>query len=83
MAVSKVVLRLADYKSQDTIKVLRAILARAERGDVIALAMCFKSKNGAEDVAFTGTYRRRKGDALGASLQITQMVNELQGFQAP
>lgn len=78
------VLRLADYKSQETIRVLRAALARAERGDLVAVALGFRSRSGRDDVAFTGTYRARPSAAVAVAARMTHLaqLQDLQEIQA-
>ena len=76
-------LRLVENKNEDTIRVLRALLARAERGDLAGIAVCFRTRGAGEDVAFTGIYRERPSDALAAGMRMSHRINMLQEVQAP
>lgn len=66
--------RLADYRHRDTVQVLQHLLARAERGELEALAICARPVSGREEFAFTGTYRRSADAAAAASIRLSRFL---------
>lgn len=77
------VVRLVRAVSDDTVAVLRCLLARAETGDVTGLAMCFRDRHGNENSAFSGLYKARPAEGVNAALRLswrlTQVQDELTG----
>lgn len=76
-------LRLVDPRNEETIRALRALLARAERGELTGIAVCYHTRGQGEQVAFTGKYRERPSDALAAGMRMSHKINMLQEVPAP
>lgn len=76
-------LRLVERNDEETIRALRALLARAERGELAGIAVCYHTRGEGEEVAFTGLYRARPSDAVAAGMRMSHTINMLQGTPAP
>ncbi len=63
------VVQLVEYSNRDTVAMLRALEARAVRGEVIGLALCFRALGGAEQCVFTGPYRH-PAEAVNAAVRM-------------
>lgn len=55
---------------QETLQILRALTARAMRGEVIGLALCFRSGEGVEQCVFTGAYNK-PSEAVNAAARMS------------
>lgn len=63
-------IKLAEYANRETISILKSLLARAMRGEVIGIALCFKTKAGEDLVVFSGAYKSRPADAANAAMRL-------------
>jgi hypothetical protein len=72
------VIHLVEYRSKDTAQVLQALADKAKRGEVIAVALCFRTADQEEHIAFTGTYRTKPGEAVNAAMRISWRLTQLQ-----
>lgn len=72
------VLRLVEFSNRETIRILRALLARAVKGDVIGVAVCFKSRPGVEHCVFTGPYKANPAEAVNAAARMSLEMTQLQ-----
>lgn len=70
------VIRLVERRAKDTVQVLEWLLARAKRGEVAGVALCFQDSEGAENAAFTGIYKARPGEAVGAAMQLSWKLTQ-------
>lgn len=78
------VVPLARYAVRDTVAVLTALLAKAERGEIVGLALCFKDKHGREDCALTGHFARNPDRAAAAALRLSVRVANSKGdYESP
>jgi hypothetical protein len=79
---SMAVIELVKYVNRETIAVLQALADMARRGEVTAVAVCYRTKGG-EEAAFTGAYRAQPALGVNAanrlSWKLTQMQDELTG----
>lgn len=73
-----VVLRLVERSKRDTVQILSALLARAARGEVIGVAVCFASRPGVEHCAFTGPYKASPERAVNAGMRMAWMMTRSQ-----
>lgn len=80
MAVMKLVKRAED---RDTAAVLQCLADMAKRGEVIAVALCYRTDDQAEHAAFTGLYKAHPDKAVNAAMRLswrlTQMQDDLTG----
>ena len=72
------VLRLAEYSNRETLTILRALTARALRGEVIGVALCFRSRPGVEHCVFTGPYKAHPSQAVNAAARMSLEMTQLQ-----
>jgi hypothetical protein len=63
------VLHLVEFSNRETLALLRALTARATRGEVVGLALCFQSRAGAEHFVFSGPYNR-PANAVNAAVRM-------------
>lgn len=68
------VIKLLTYRCQDTIAVLRVLLAKAIKGELRGLALCYRTENGEEDTVFTGIYKAHPDTALGAGMRMSMAM---------
>lgn len=80
MAVLRLVPRSRDT---GTVRVLRALLKRAEEGELVGVVLSYRMRSGQEDAIYTGVYQTRKAEALqaamGISWRLTRMHDEMTG----
>lgn len=62
-------IKMAEYRSRETVAILSNLLAQAERGELAGLAVCAKPLNGKEQVLFTSHYRKDPAKAAYAAMQ--------------
>lgn len=55
---------------RETIAILRVLLEMAIKGEIRGLALCYRSAEGKDEVRFTGPYRERMENAIGAALRM-------------
>lgn len=55
---------------KETIAVLRVLLEKALRGDLRGVALCHFTREGKDEVIFTGAYLERPENAIGAALRM-------------
>lgn len=63
-----------------TIDVLESLLAKARRGEISGLALCFRCR-GEERSVYTGVYRASPAEAVRAGLRMSLALN--QALDAP
>lgn len=67
----------------NTVRMLRALLTRAEAGDIAGIALSFRLRDGTEDAIYTGIYKVRPAEAVQAAMTIswrlTQLNDEVRG----
>lgn len=77
------IIELVKYESRETAAVLRALLAKATKGELRGLALCYRTDEGAEENVFTGVYKARPESAVAAihrmSWQMTQEYDSIYG----
>lgn len=62
----------------DTLELLRALLFKAEAGDVDGLALCARLRNSPEVICTTGRYRAAPDEAVSAGLRLAFVVTRSQ-----
>ena len=72
------VLRLAEFSNQETIRILRALLTKALRGEVIGVAVCFKARPGVEHCVYSGPYKANPAEAVNAAARMSLEMTQLQ-----
>ena len=77
------VLRLVQGSNADTVEVLEYLLRRAKLGEVIALAVAYKTRKGAEEAVFSGLYRASPDQAISASMRLSWALTGASGRPAP
>lgn len=73
-----VVLKLVRPDQRDTIGILRCLLERAEQGEIVGLAMCYRTKDRVEHAAFSGIYMARPGAAVNAAMRLSWKLTQMQ-----
>lgn len=69
-----------EKEDRKTVAILRALTARAMRGEVTGLALCFRQPDGAEQCLYTGDYRdpsRAMNVASRMTWQLAQLQDDL------
>jgi hypothetical protein len=76
-------LRLLDFAKQrreaeqhETVDILRALLARALRGEVVGVALCYRSGLGVEKCVFTGPYNNHATAVNAAARMSWELVRQ-------
>jgi hypothetical protein len=69
---------MTQYRSREAVTVLRHLLARAERGEIVGLALCAKPELGPEEIVFAGIYRTNPSSAVNASMRMSWRLTQLQ-----
>lgn len=69
------VLRMVRGSNEQTVRVLRGLLARAEKNQVLSVAVCVLDGAGEEYHCLTGSYRRR-GMASNAGFTLQCLAAE-------
>jgi hypothetical protein len=72
------ILRLVKYSNHETQAILRAVLARAVRGEVIGITLCLREAGGAEQCVFTGPYKANPAEAVNAAVRIKVQLAQMQ-----
>jgi hypothetical protein len=72
------VLKLVDTTNKDTIAVLRCLLDQAIKGEVIGVALCYRTADRNEHAAFSGIYKARPGAAVNAAMRLSWALTKLQ-----
>jgi hypothetical protein len=70
------VIRMVEYSNRETLAILSALTARAMRGEVIGLALCFRSKLGIDQCVFTGPYNNPATAVNAAARMSWEMVRQ-------
>lgn len=75
------VVRVADFQKRDTVGVLRELLVRASRGEVMSLAFHAEMKDGTQRTGFTGKYRNNVEEALRVANRMSTTLNKIKDAQ--
>jgi hypothetical protein len=67
-----------DAELKETLAVLRALLARAERGDLIGIACCFREPGGSDRCVSTGPYKANPALGVNAAFRMGLLFTQLQ-----
>jgi hypothetical protein len=73
-----VVTSINEYRSRETVSVLRHLLERAEKGEIMGAALCVKTIAGPEEIAFAGVYRLNPAKAVNAANRMSWRMTQLQ-----
>jgi hypothetical protein len=76
-----VVVRLGDYRTKDTVAVLRELLVLASRGKVAAFGFSLELKDGTQKTGFTGKYAADPAEALRVATRMSQRLNAIQDLR--
>lgn len=68
------VLRMVQHSAKETVEALGALLARASRGEIRGIALCFRLASGREKTVFTGCYKSTSAAASAAMRISWQMT---------
>lgn len=74
-----VALRLIEKTNRDTVAILQCLLDRATQGEVIAVAVCFRTGDRVDRTAFSGIYKARPGAGVNAAALMQEKLLRLQG----
>ncbi len=66
------------FKNEETVQVLRGVLARAVRGEISGVVVAYKLVDGTEETAITGRYRAKPAMAVNAGMRISWRMTQLQ-----
>jgi hypothetical protein len=66
------------WVSQDTVRLLAALLDLAQRGEVNGITLCYKLSDGGEHTEVTGHYRRVPKDGLASAMRMSVALNEVE-----
>lgn len=72
------VLHLVDNSSPETAQVLQALADKAKRGEVIAVALCYRTAHAKEHIAITGAYKASPARALNAAMRLSWRLTQIQ-----
>jgi hypothetical protein len=72
------VVKLVEYRSRETAQVLQALADKAKNGEVVAVALCYRTESKEEHLAFTGVYRSSPGEAVNAAMRISWRLTQIQ-----
>jgi hypothetical protein len=73
-----VVLKLIETTNKDTVAVLRCLLDKAIKGEVTAVALCYRTADLKEHAAFSGIYKVRPGAGVNAAMRISWALTQAQ-----
>ena len=76
-AFNRTLLKISEYKTKDTGAVLRELTAQWEAGELTALAFACKIGDRHHGIGITDDYRRDPLSALGVSVRIQHVINQL------
>lgn len=68
---------IAEWKSKNTVEVLRALLEKAERGKISGFVFACKEDNRHQGIGLTGDYRDDPVQVLAVNERIRHVVNGL------
>lgn len=68
------VVSLFEYRVRETMTVLRYLIAMARDGEISGLALCFR-RNGRDEYAFTGEFKRNTEARVAATGRMHWKVN--------
>jgi hypothetical protein len=71
------VTHIAEWKAKSTVEVLRALLAKAERGKISGFVFACKEDNRHQGIGMTGDYRDDPLQVLAVNERIRHVVNEM------
>lgn len=64
-------IKMTEFRSRETIAVLKCLLERAQRGELDGgVALCAKATTGVEEILFTGEYRKDPAKAANAAMRL-------------
>lgn len=72
------VVQLVNYRSPETAQVLQALADKAKRGEVVAVALCYRTRNQQENIALTGTYRASPAKGVNAAMRLSWRLTQIQ-----
>lgn len=64
------VVPIGNYRARDSVAVLKYLLQRAAKGELLGLAVCAQTTDGEEEVLLTDVFRRRPRRASHAATRI-------------
>jgi hypothetical protein len=73
------VVPMSRYRSRGTVQVLEALVAKARRGEVVGVALCFRTEHGFEDSAITGSYAESTDLAAAAAMRLSMRLATANG----
>jgi hypothetical protein len=71
-------INLAEFANKETISILKSLLARAIKGEIVGIALCFRTKQGDENVVFSGTYKTHPAEAVNAAMRLSWKLTQMQ-----
>jgi hypothetical protein len=72
------VVQLVEYRSRDTAQVLQALADKARRGEVVAVALCYRTSDQQEHTAMTGVYKVHPARAVNAAMRLSWRLTQIQ-----
>jgi hypothetical protein len=68
------VVRLSQYKARQTVRLLEALAAQAEAGQITGIALCFKRADGSEEFVSSDFYATSPDSAAAATLRLSMRL---------
>jgi hypothetical protein len=72
------VVQLVEYRSRETAQVLQALADKARRGEVVAVALCYRTSDQEEHVALTGAYKASPSRGVNAAMRLSWRLTQIQ-----
>lgn len=72
------VIQLARYRSRETAQVLQCLADMAKRGELVGVALCYRTREQEEHLAYTGAYKANPAKAVNAAMRMSWRVLRMQ-----
>lgn len=72
------VVKMDRYVSKEIVALLKCMVAKAEAGEIVGVALCAKSSGGDEQAAFAGVYRAKPAEAVNATMRLSWKLTQAQ-----
>jgi DNA polymerase III sliding clamp (beta) subunit (PCNA family) len=76
-----VVVHLGDFRGKETVAVLRELLVKASKGQIVALGFNVEFKDGTQKTGFTGKYKSDPAQALRVANKMSQRLNAIRDLR--
>lgn len=73
------VVPMARYRARPVVDILEALVAKARKGEVTGVALCYRTPDGFEDSVIAGSYAESTDMAAAAAMRLSMRLASARG----